>query len=242
MTKPVILFDLDGTLIDSTEAILKCFDDSYKYFDLPTPSDEEIKALIGHPLDYMYEHLGVKEEKIWDFVDVYKQHYRKRSKPMTTFLPHAKQAIEEAASFARLGIVTTKTGKYSKILLEHMGVMDYFEVLIGREDVIYPKPHPEPILKALHQMGIPLKQLSLQDEALVKGIGDGLCSSPGRHYENIYMVGDTCMDMISAKDAGIKSIGVTCGYGTHAQLQKCTNNIQNDTKSVISYIKQIIKL
>ncbi len=214
--KTIILFDLDGTLIDSTEAILQCFDDSFKHFDLPTPSDEDIKALIGHPLDYMYLHLGIEEDKVWDFVDVYKKHYRKRSKSMTNFLPNAVKAIEEAASFARLGVVTTKTGEYSKILLEHMGVMHHFEVLIGRENVTHPKPHPEPILKALHQMDV--------------------------HYkEDVWMVGDTCMDMVSAKDAGIGAVGVLCGYGNLTQLQKCSKFLQNDALDAIKLINKFKK-
>ena len=237
--KTIILFDLDGTLLDSTEAILLSFEDSYKDFGLHPPEPKRIKSLIGHPLDYMYEHLGVEKDKIWDFVDRYKFHYRKRSKTMTHFLPHAKESIIEASKFARLGVVTTKTGTYSRELLEHMGVMDYFEVLIGREDVTNPKPHAEPILKALHKMGVPL---SSYDVALVKGMEDGLCSSPRRQYKNIWMIGDTCMDMVSAKDSGIKSIGVTCGYGTRQQLEKCNEIIQDDTKSAVFYIKKIIKL
>jgi len=212
--KTVILFDLDGTLIDSTEAILKCFDDSFKHFDLPTPDEEKIKALIGHPLDYMYAHLGVDKERVWDFVDIYKQHYRKRSKSMTTFLPQAVEAIELAATFARLGIVTTKTGEYSRILLEHMGVMDYFEVLIGREDVTHPKPHPEPILKALHQMDV------------------------SYHDRDIWMIGDTCMDMLSARDAGIDAIGVLSGYGSEEALKRCGKKLQNNTLEAVKYIKK----
>jgi len=216
MKKCIILFDLDGTLIDSTEAILKCFDDSFRHFGLPTPHEEDIKALIGHPLDFMYRHLGIEEGKVWDFVDVYKQHYRKRSKPMTTFLPFAKEAIEEAASFARLGVVTTKTGEYSQILLEHMGVMDYFEVLVGREHVTHPKPHPEPILKALHQMEVNYK-------------------------EDIWMIGDTCLDMVSAKDADINGIGVLSGYGKKDELKRCSKFLQNDALSAIKLIKSFKK-
>ena len=187
MIQPVILFDLDGTLLDSTEAILLCFEDAYRDFDLIAPSRDKIKALIGHPLDYMFDHLGIEESQVWDFVDRYKFHYRKRSKQMTHFLPGAKEAIKEAATFARLGVVTTKTGSYSIALLEHMEVMHYFEVLIGRENVTNPKPHPEPILKALHQMQI-------------------------KQQSDIWMIGDTCLDAVSAKDAKIASIGVTCGY------------------------------
>lgn len=216
MKKTVILFDLDGTLIDSTEAILKCFDDSFKYFQMPTPEDEKIKALIGHPLDYMYLHLGVEKEKVWDFVDVYKMYYQKRSKPMTTFLPDAVEAIKEAVSFARLGVVTTKTGLYSRILLEHMGVMEFFEVLIGREDVTHPKPHPEPILKALHQMDV-------------------------HYHDDIWMVGDTCLDMVSAKDAGIEGVGVRCGYGSDEELTRCSSRLQNTALEAVEYIKKVNK-
>jgi phosphoglycolate phosphatase len=216
MNRCVILFDLDGTLIDSTEAILTCFHDSFKYFDLPIPSDDKIKALIGHPLDYMYTHLGVEEARVWDFVDIYKKHYRKRSKAMTTFLPHAVEAIEEAASFARLGIVTTKTGEYSRILLEHMGVMDYFEVLIGRENVTHPKPHPEPIHKALHQMQV-------------------------MYHDNVWMIGDTCLDLVAAKDAGIDCVGVKCGYGSEQELMRCGKKLLNNTLLAVKYIKKVNK-
>ncbi len=216
MTKnqPIILFDLDGTLIDSTEAILKCFDDSFKHFDLLTPDDEKIKALIGYPLDYMYAHLGVEKERVWDFVDIYKMHYRERSKPMTHFLPQAVEAIKLAGSFARLGIVTTKTGEYSRILLEHMGVMDYFEVLIGREDVTHPKPHAEPILKALKQMDV------------------------SYHDSEIWMIGDTCMDILSARDAKVRAIGVQCGYGSDESLLHCGDLLLNNTLSAVKHIKK----
>jgi len=170
--------------------------DSYDDFGLQAPDPNKIKSLIGHPLDYMYEHLGVDKDRVWDFVDRYKFHYRKRSKIMTHFLPDAKEAIIEASKFARL---------------------HYFEVLIGRENVTHPKPHPEPILKALHKMNISYK-------------------------ENIFMIGDTCLDMVSANDAGIKAIGVTCGYATIKQLQKCTKFIYSDTKRAVSHINNFIKL
>ncbi len=216
MKKTTILFDLDGTLLDSTDAILKCFDDSFKDVELTTPSNEDIKALIGHPLDYMYLHLGIEKERVWEMVDIYKSYYRKRSKAMTHWLPYAKEAIIEASEFARLGVVTTKTGSYSMELLEHMGVMNYFEVVIGRENVIHPKPHPEPILKALNKMRV-------------------------KDKSDIWMIGDTCMDMVSAKDAKIGSIGVLCGYGTREQLSKCTQYLAPNALSSIRTIKKFKK-
>ncbi len=208
----IILFDLDGTLIDSTEAILESFHNSFDVFNQPHPTDDTIKALIGHPLDVMYRGLGIDEEKIWDFVDIYKEHYRKISTQKTVLLENAKEAIEAAHEFATLGIVTTKTGKYSRVLMEHFELMDKFDVLIGREDVINPKPDAEPILKAL-------EKLNANDK-------------------DVWMVGDTTMDLISAKNAGVNNIGVLCGYNTKEVLEQYTNVICQDTYEAVKYLQK----
>lgn len=208
-----ILFDLDGTLIDSTEAILESFHNSFDLHKHPHPDDEEIKALIGHPLDVMYAELGIEETRIWDFVHTYKEHYREISTQKTVLLPNAREAIEEARAFARLGIVTTKTGQYSRILMEHFGLMQHFEVLIGREDVQNPKPHAEPIDRAIEKMQV-LK-------------------------ERCWMIGDTRLDIASANNAGINSIGVLSGYDNLEQLQTLTNIIEKNALQAVKYIAKL---
>jgi phosphoglycolate phosphatase len=208
----VILFDLDGTLIDSTEAILESFHNSFDVFNTPHPKDEEIQALIGHPLDVMYKELGVQEDLVWDYVQTYKEYYRVISTQKTQLLPNAKEAVLEASRFATLGIVTTKTGRYSKILMEHFGLMDKFEVLIGREDVTHPKPDPEPINKALERLNAPKKE--------------------------VWMVGDTFMDLESANRAGVHGVGVLSGYGSKEELQNYTDVIFSDSLEAVLYLKR----
>ncbi len=208
-----ILFDLDGTLIDSTEAILESFHNSFDVHGHPHPEDEAIKALIGHPLDHMYAELGVEDERVWDFVTTYKEYYRVISTQKTVLLPFAREAVEEAAKFARLGIVTTKTGKYSRVLMEHFELMHHFEVLIGREDVENPKPHAEPIEKAMQKMGVTKE----------------LC----------WIIGDTRLDIGSAKNAGINSVGVLSGYDNAEQLNTLTDVIEDD---VLKAVKRLAKL
>ena len=207
-----ILFDLDGTLIDSTEAILESFRHSFDVHGHAHPEEEAIKALIGHPLDVMYRRLGVEEPRVWDFVATYKEHYRKISTQKTELLACARQAVEEASRFARLGVVTTKTGQYSKELLEHFGLMQHFEVLIGREDVEHPKPHPEPIEKALALM------------ACEKG--------------RCWMIGDTRLDVEAAKNAAIGWVAVTSGYDTREQLLTCGDIIECDALAAVRYIEK----
>jgi phosphoglycolate phosphatase len=208
----IILFDLDGTLIDSTEAILESFHNSFNFYGVAHPKDEEIEALIGHPLDVMYRELGVEnEEKVWDFVRTYKEHYQKISTQKTILLECAREAVEEASKFATLAVVTTKTGKYSRVLLEYFGLMEQFRVLIGREDVENPKPHAQPILKAL-------EQLAIEDK-------------------DVWMIGDTKLDLISAKNAAVNSIGVLSGYDTRETLEGYTEIIFEDALKAVEYLK-----
>jgi len=208
----IILFDLDGTVIDSTEAILDGFRVAFETFGGVVPSDELIKNEIGHTLENMFLTLGVEESKVDAHVHAYKMHYRIISCEKTILLNGAREAIVEASKFATLGVVTTKTGEYSTILLEQMGLMKYFRVLIGREHVENPKPHAEPILKALMKL---------------------------EHDKNkTWMIGDTCMDIDSAKNAGVNSIAVTSGYATHSTLENCSSIICSNTLEAIDYIKK----
>jgi phosphoglycolate phosphatase len=211
----VILFDLDGTLIDSTEAIVSTFHHSFDVMNYDFKgSDEDIKALIGYPLDIMYQELGIAQEIVWDYVEAYKERYRQISKQQTELLAFAKEAIELANTFARLSVVTTKTGIYSEELLEHMDVMKYFEHVTGREHVEFPKPHPEPITKTLDLMNI-----------------KGTC--------DIWMIGDTELDLIAANSAGINSVGVLCGYGKEDTLKEHTSFIAKNPLEAVKLIKSL---
>jgi phosphoglycolate phosphatase len=206
--KPLfILFDLDGTLIDSTEAILDSFRRSFRELGGSYPGDEAVKGLVGHPLAEMYRSFGVPEERVEEYVVRYKERYRQVHTLKTVLLPGAREAVELAASFARLGVVTTKTGKYSRELLEHFGLMEHFEVLIGSEDVTRHKPHPEPVLTALERMGA--------------------------RPQHAWMIGDTCLDVEAALAAGTVPLGVCCGTACEADLRRCGAQTYPDSYTAV---------
>ena len=209
----VILFDLDGTLIDSTDAIIGCFYHSFTELNFDFKGDDEdIKNEIGYPLDIMYINLGVDKSIVWDFVDSYKKEYRKISISQTALLPNAIKSVKLASKIARLGIVTTKTTQYTIPLLEHLGIMKYFETIIGRQEVQNPKPHPEPIFKALKNMKL-------------------------KPHKNIFIIGDTKLDIIAGNKAGISSVAVLCGYGKKEELKEHTLNIVTDSLEAVKMIK-----
>lgn len=212
--RPTILFDLDGTLIDSTTAILGGFCGAFEYFKLPPPNNDEICKLIGNPLDIMFARLGANQDQISNLIDKYKEIYHSLYLDNTTLLPNANLAVKTAFEFADLGVVTTKTSKYSSNLLEFLGIGKYFKVLIGRDDVINPKPDPEPILTALDKLQKP--------------------------KNNAFMIGDTDIDINCAKNAKIKAVAVSCGYQSKEALQSVASVVCGDVLEAILYIKNRI--
>lgn len=210
----IILFDLDGTIIDSTEAIIESFGVAYEAFNLPKPHKDDITKHIGNPLSYMFKHTGTPDEINDAIVARYKEHYRTVANQKTFLLPNAKKAIEIASEFAKLGVVTTKTGRYSKEILEHLGLLQYFSTIVGFENVANPKPHPEPILMALSNLN----------------------ASPSKDY---YMIGDTRLDIEAANSANISHIAVYSGYEPEESLKKYTNSIEKDAKDAVLKIRDL---
>ncbi|MDK2070485.1 HAD family hydrolase [Aliarcobacter butzleri] len=212
----IILFDLDGTLIDSTDAIVSTFRFAFKEqgFDF-RGSDKNIKDLIGYPLDIMFERLGVSKQKVWDYVDSYKNRYRVISVEQTTLLENAFDAVQLASKIARVSVVTTKTRMYTIPILDNFSITQYFEIITGRENVENPKPHPEPILKTLAQMNY------------------------DKNKDEVYMIGDTKLDLICANEAKVNAIGVLCGYSDEEELLKYTNIVKKDALEAIKYISTL---
>ena len=209
----IILFDLDGTLIDSSEAIFESFYHSFDSHKHPRPPLAMIHSLVGLPLEDMFMALGVKEN-IPQFIQTYKEHYRTISIPKTRLLPDAFEAVNLASEFASLGVVTTKTGRYSKELLEAFGILEKFNIVIGREDVVNPKPDKEPILKALNYF---------QEES----------------YNDVWMIGDTCLDIEASNNANINSIALLGGHGLEGDLRQCSKIICHNSLEAIKYLKSL---
>jgi phosphoglycolate phosphatase len=206
---------MDGTIIDSTEAITESFAEAFKTLGKEVGEVSKILPLIGYPLDIMFVKLGIEKKDTDEFVNAYKAHYRTIVKDKTKLIKGAKEAVEEAYKFARLGVVTTKTSLYTKEILEYFDMLERFEVIVGREDVAYTKPHPEPILKALSAMNA--------------------------NKQNAWMIGDTILDMSAGRAADIKCAGVLCGYGKEEDLAQYTNVVLKDTLEAVRYIKSISK-
>ncbi|HAA1822986.1 TPA_asm: HAD family hydrolase [Campylobacter jejuni] len=208
-----ILFDLDGTLIDSTDAILNSFQGAFKALGLTSKNNEEIKNLIGYPLEQMFRMLYPDKVNLSkEFVLAYREIYAQIYLEQTTLLPKAKEALELGSEIADLGIVTTKGGKFTPILLDYSRVKKFFKTLITLEDVTNPKPSSEPIILAL------------------KGLN--------KTQENAYMIGDTILDIQAAISANITPLALTCGYGNENEL-KAHSMVFLNAYEAVNYIARL---
>lgn len=217
----IILFDLDGTLIDSTVAIYASFCEAFKNMGENPPSLECVESCIGHTLENMFLKNGVSSTLVGEYVAHYRKHYRLMMEEGTKLLEGVEDAIERAYEIAYLGVVTTKRGDFSRILLDKFGVGKYFDTMVGIESVDYPKPNAQPILKAI-------QKIESQHGTI--------------HQDRIFMVGDTPLDLIAAKNAKIQSVGVLCGYGKATDMRDLTSLLCKCVLDAVDCIAQRLKI
>lgn len=206
-----ILFDLDGTLIDSTEAILNSFNFAFLDNKNKNYDEKKIKALIGISLDEIFKACAVDD--VDKYISSYKKQYEKVYLEQSFLLPLVKEALSEAKSFAKLGVVTNKGGFFTAKLLKHLGIFDFFGTIITKDDVSKAKPDAEPINKALET----LKQ----------------------EKENAYLVGDTSIDAKAAKNANIKCVAVEPMYESKEELAKSGVFIAKNVLEAVLHIKNL---
>ena len=211
--KHIVLFDLDGTLLDSIDGIYHSF--IHACGAAFSPTRDEVRSLIGLPLVEMFIAVGFEPKEAQDRAIAYKNHYRKIYLQETKLLPNVIESLIMASGFAHLGVVTTKTAQYSKQILQHFDILKFFSVVIGSEDVQHPKPSAEPILKAL-------------------------CSLPIAPKEQVFMIGDTIYDLEAAQNAQINGVWVRSGYGVglESSANASFDNVYDAVKALRAQAKE----
>jgi pyrophosphatase PpaX len=188
-----ILFDLDGTLIDSIELILASMRYAFDKCEAPAPSDAEWLAGVGTPLRTMFEHYTSDEESIDRFIAAYREHQLANHDRLVRSFEDVPQTIAALKSAGHpLAVVTSKTGALAQRGLEHVGLAHYFDTIVGCDSCTRHKPHPEPVLMALNRLGYE------PEEAL--------------------FVGDSVHDIESGNAAGVLTIAALWGPFTRDQL------------------------
>ncbi len=188
---PCLLWDVDGTLVDTTELISASLGHVYQKYYGRTLPDAERRALIGTPLSKQVrvfgplEDFGIAEADILgDFIAYYEVH-RERERILHDVIAIL---IEGKRRGLPTGLVTSKNREELANTLPRLGIADYVDFAVTADDIPHPKPAPDGILLALDYFAIPADR-----------------------RPNAFYIGDTVHDMHAASAAGVRGVGVTWG-------------------------------
>ena len=182
-----VLFDLDGTLIDSIPLIRASYLHTLEVH-FGGESDPDLwLAGLGRPLRWHFGQMTSDTNEIEAMIATYRAHNHAHHDAMVTAFPGAVEAVQDLARRGiKLGIVTSKLRKGAHKGLKHCGFgLEPFGAIIGMDDCTEHKPHPEPVRMALRLLG----------------------STP----ERAVMVGDSPYDLMSGKSAGTSTAAVAWG-------------------------------
>lgn len=176
-----VLFDLDGTLIDTNELIIQTFQTVLDERFPGKYSRETILPFLGPPLSETFQQ--VDPTQVDDLIEAYRKWNMENHDAMVQAFPGVVETLEHLhARGIKLAIVSTKRNEMIERALNLMNVRQYFTAVIGLDDVKNAKPDPEPVQLALSKLEV--------------------------KPEHALMVGDNFHDIVAARAAGVDSVAV----------------------------------
>jgi pyrophosphatase PpaX len=197
-TRPALLFDLDGTLVDTIALLLASMRHAFTTCGVACPTDAQWTAGIGTPLQTQFRDF-VKDDDatVARLVAAYRAYQHEHHDALTSAyegIPALVARLEERGH--PIGIVTSKADYLAERALTWVGLIGHVDVVIGADSVTRHKPHPEPVLVALERLGAP--------------------------RESAIFVGDSPHDVASGNAAGVRTVGVAWGAFDRDALGEAT--------------------
>ncbi|CAM2009391.1 HAD family hydrolase [Acanthopleuribacter pedis] len=191
---PTLIFDWDGTLIDSIPRIVRCFQESFRQLGLTPPADNAIQATIGLPIATALRQVAPNEAVLPELAALYRTIWRGDSVPQATLfdgVPDMLQTLKDAGYQLLIGTGKSRVGLERE--MNNNGVAPFFShSLCGDES--FPKPDPR----------------FLTELCRIAGVTPNIC----------LMIGDSDLDMAMAEDVPMDAVAVTSGSVSRAVLMR----------------------
>jgi pyrophosphatase PpaX len=210
-----ILFDLDGTLIDTNEIIIKSFEAVFQeHFPSISLSRNKILTFIGPTLYETFGHYTKDPFKMEAMVQSYRKYYRENEFQFFKIYPGVIDTLKELKDQGyNLGIVTSKYKDAAWPSFTYYNLNEVFDVFIALDDIKAPKPNKEPVLKALKQFD---------------------------NVQKAIMIGDNKGDILAGKNAGIYSAGVSWSLkGSSHLMEESPDFMLKDMNDIFRIIKLV---
>ncbi len=209
-----VLWDLDGTLLDSKQSIRDTMNTVLAERGLPTFSREELDALIGHPLRDILATKTKDVAAVEAMTHRYRAAYNESGWVTVRLAEGLPEILERLRQEGVLTAVVTSKGQHeTEVLLVDLGVAHLFDAIVGDDDVRPLKPDPAPVRAALTLLG-------------------------GVPTERAVMVGDTTFDVGAARAAGVACIGVL--WGTHDRKTLLASAAVSDAAGLAKALRSLL--
>lgn len=206
------MFDIDGTILDSYDFVYEALKFSAKTHGVSIP-EEAFRKVMGHPLLEFYKLLLPNEKDISRFVTTHKDFQKDKFhliQPFPEVVNTLKTLKKKQFLLAAISNRTSQSLLYS---LKLVGILEYFDVILGADDVKNPKPHKDHLLTALKKLGVKSK--------------------------DAYMVGDTNEDIKAGKNAKVKTIAVTYGF-LGPEIKECNPDfVIDEIEKLLKILSQL---
>jgi len=188
-----ILFDLDGTLLDSIPLILESFEHAFDVMGMARPEPAQLARAMGIPLSSFFGELGCDQATIDALIDAYRAHNLEHHDARVSAFPGVVAMVESVRGQGlQTALVTSKNRPTAQRGLTMIGLGDSFDVLVSCDDVTRPKPDREPVDKALALLGVAASRA--------------------------VFVGDSLHDLESGRAAGVRTAAALWGPFTRTDL------------------------
>jgi len=195
MNIDLIIFDLDGTLVNSIPDLTISLNHVAKKINKPQFSEGEISSIVGGGITRLIEksfNIPSNDLEFKNILNLFMKHHEQNCTNMSYLYKNTIEILEYFKS-KKLAILSNKIDYLTKQVVSYYNIDSYFDIVLGATDELSKKPSPEPVLHILNTLNI------LPNNAI--------------------MVGDSEPDIICSKNAGIRSVALTSGYRSKAQLE-----------------------
>jgi len=202
MSIKLIIFDLDGTLVDTSRDITNALNHALTSHGLNSLTVEETKRLVGEGITRLVEKIigenkaGEREEIIKKFLAYYEEHLI----DFSYSYPNVKETLKALNGYKK-AVISNKRESLSKRVLEKLDLLRYFDMVVGSDTTPERKPSPVPVLYVLEHFHF--------------------------HPDEAVIVGDSNFDIEAGKNAGVKTVAVTYGFRDRRYLSEAAGIIDD---------------
>ena len=190
---PLLIFDLDGTLVDSKKDLTASVNHVRSTFGLPALPEDQIASFIGDGAQMLIQRAltagdrPVADADVQSGVQLFLSYYREHMLDASVLYPEVHETLMRLSD-CRLAVLTNKPIRFSRTMLEGLGILHHFAAVYGGNSFERKKPDPIGILQILKD-------------------------TEGQ-IERTWMIGDSAIDVLTGRNAGVRTCGVSWGYAT----------------------------